>query len=425
MMVRVGVGGGGGRRRRLRCRPKSFLAWTLLAAATAYFMWPRPPVLSDLSFNQQNKCPACFGESLCPDIFANRISLANDTTFAERIFNAKNVFRAELTTSRGGRSQKTKIVLKKLGHNSELTALDARICALEGRAPNCIVGHSLALLASRLSSDMGRIDLDKFRAAAVDGGDADAMLCLRSQRLLDKLLARSSTHASSTRTEQALTTLLHNPEPLIFATFPAEEGWPFPPYLGSCGRVAAFEHSGKPLAHFYYSDWLVRARLSRQLLEMALSFTRDHEASDDFAMYLTDWSPDNFAVSAQDGRVRLVDGENIVLVDIKFVRETRGPGWNVVHNSQGCEDGFCFVAEDLCTHVESDLNVYGVCRGLLAAKRAYFDNVFPGGLLHDIPADILRRHPLISRMLAQCSEPSHSGGRFEAAAGLVDMLKHV
>ena len=46
---------------------------------------------------------------------------------------------------------------------------------------------------------------------------------------------------------------------------------------------------------------------------MALKFTRN---DDGIALYLTDWTADNFAVD-EDGRVVLVDGENFVLVDQK------------------------------------------------------------------------------------------------------------
>jgi hypothetical protein len=84
---------------------------------------------------------------------------------------------------------------------------------------------------------------------------------------------------------------------------------------------------------------------------------------DGVALYLTDWTADNFAVDS-NGRVVLIDGENFVLVDQHLVNKTAGPGWNVAHTSDGfgCHSSFCYSSEDLCTHIESDHNLYGVCK---------------------------------------------------------------
>ncbi len=226
--------------------------------------------------------------------------------------------------------------------------------------------------------------------------------------------------------------LLGNPEPLIFAAFPQSEGWPFPRYLGACGRVAAFEDAGTRLTDFFDQRWEVRVGLARQLLDMTFMlsgkfcvhvnisiihlltsytfakccivryFVIVGENDLGVALYLTDWSADNFAVSAIDGKLRLVDGEDLVLVDVGLVRQERAPGWDVVHHSPGCgEEGggeqskFCYSVADLCTHAESDLNVYGACAGLLA------DGGFGGGhekgLLHGAPDEVIRKHPLLNR----------------------------
>ena len=178
-----------------------------------------------------------------------------------------------------------------------------------------------------------------------------------------------------------LTMLMINTEPIVFMAFPKEEGWPFPKYHGGCGRLVAFENAGRSLADYYSAPWDVRVSLARQLLEMALKFTRN---DDGVALYLTDWTADNFAVD-EDGRVALVDGENFVLVDqkvsgipyekvegfnykerarVKALNETGAPGWNVAHTSDGfgCRTSFCYSSEDLCTHHESDHNLYGVCK---------------------------------------------------------------
>lgn len=69
------------------------------------------------------------------------------------------------------------------------------------------------------------------------------------------------------------------------------------------------EFAGNPLSNFYGISWLKRASLAVQLLRIANSMTEYN-----IRMYLTDPSSDNFAVDSE-GNVKLVDLENIVLVD--------------------------------------------------------------------------------------------------------------
>ena len=90
--------------------------------------------------------------------------------------------------------------------------------------------------------------------------------------------------------------------------------WPVPQYFGSCGRLIVVEDCGLTLTHHYDSDWSMRANITYQLIENALKFTFQDP---DFAYYLTDISPDNIAVT-QDGIVKYIDLEHIIMVDKKF-----------------------------------------------------------------------------------------------------------
>jgi hypothetical protein len=102
----------------------------------------------------------------------------------------------------------------------------------------------------------------------------EILSCLRSQRLLDLLIRRAHFHPAAPTVNHLITLMMINPEPIIFMAFPKEEGWPFPRYYGSCGRVAAFENVGRMLSDFYTAPWDTRVPLARQLLKMALKFTR-------------------------------------------------------------------------------------------------------------------------------------------------------
>ena len=86
------------------------------------------------SFHEQRLCPACFGENLCPELHSGRVTLTDWTRRTlSRLFNAKNVFAAELRLQ--GESSAERVVLKKLGHDSELQALDRTVCTSSGQRP--------------------------------------------------------------------------------------------------------------------------------------------------------------------------------------------------------------------------------------------------------------------------------------------------
>ena len=93
-------------------------------------------------------------------------------------------------------------------------------------------------------------------------------------------------------------------------------------YHGSCGRLAIFSNAGDSLASFINSSWSVRVSLSIQLLRMASMFSNN---SLGLAIYPTDWAAENFAVDTS-GVVRLVDLENIVLVNQSNIDMLHTPG---------------------------------------------------------------------------------------------------
>ena len=193
--------------------------------------------------------------------------------------------------------------------------------------------------------------------------------------------------------------------------FPSDEDWPFPNYHGACGRFAVFEYVGKSLNNYFSYPWVQRARLTLQILQMAQKFTFNEA----IGLYLTDWHLDNFAVT-ETLQVKLIDLENIILVNRTMLENTKAPGWNVEHHSVafGCEnmDCFSYSIEDICTHYISDHNIFGVCQGIVKPF-----------LLKSIPQDIKRTFPLLERLAHECAWPSTPGGRLEAAKQLIEILK--
>ena len=125
----------------------------------------------------------------------------------------------------------------------------------------------------------------------------DFLGCTSSQTLLDYIIKRAKFHplsnGQSMLLENILSILIINPEPLVLTTFSAEEGWPVPKFYGSCGRLAVMEDVGKPLSSVVDEPFPKRARMALQVLKIAKQFTRNDP---NLALYLTDWSMDNFAV---------------------------------------------------------------------------------------------------------------------------------
>lgn len=76
-----------------------------------------------MEITEKEKCPACYGISLCPDIDNNKIKFEYDNfnSIFNNLFGIKNVF--------FGKYGNIKVVMKKLAHNSELKNFDKMICS--------------------------------------------------------------------------------------------------------------------------------------------------------------------------------------------------------------------------------------------------------------------------------------------------------
>lgn len=126
-----------------------------------------------------------------------------------------------------------------------------------------------------------------------------------------------------------ITLLLFNPP---FQSFPSDEGWPFAKYLGACGRIVAENYVGEELWSFYNAPWEKRVDLAKQLMDIAEQLTNNDF---DFALYLLDVSFDNFAVGPRDGKVIVVDAENVIVADKRLIKQSKlqNPSCPVINDS--------------------------------------------------------------------------------------------
>ena len=97
--------------------------------------------LNQRDMSEQHKCPACFGENLCNDVYVGAIKLTNWTKYTiSKLLNARNVFRGVFNGNKN-------VIIKKLGHDRDLEMLDNTICKLSEKAPYyCNPAHYIKFL---------------------------------------------------------------------------------------------------------------------------------------------------------------------------------------------------------------------------------------------------------------------------------------
>ncbi|RZC33959.1 deleted in autism protein 1 -like [Asbolus verrucosus] len=315
------------------------------------------------------ECPYCYGDDLCGDVEENKINLryGSFSDAFNNLFGVKNVYFADY----GG----VKVVLKKLGHRSELARMTKKASEVK--------------IFEQLNSAGGALK-------ACDP-ETSELLVEKSRR--------------SFGLEQLWSVLQINSEPLILRIFERQDDWPVPELYGACGLLIVEEHCGQPLNNFRTSDWHDRAFLALQLVEAAVNFTRKHA---DFRMYLTDISPDNIAVD-DDFNLCFIDLENVILKQ-KLADE------DSVHYSEHFdEDDFVYDEGAVCQSSMSDHNVYAVCR-LLLSRRAPWP-MMRNGLLHSAPPNVVVRYDELFALIEECVDSDEKLSRFYIAEELIRLLK--
>ncbi|XP_015509861.1 divergent protein kinase domain 2A isoform X2 [Neodiprion lecontei] len=363
------------------------------------------------------KCPACYGLSICGAILNNEIVIRHRGVYATfaNLFNAKNVF--------FGNYAGEKVVLKKLAHTSELYAFDKMLCTdskLFELCPNNSNKKSVpraidfyTQITRELTTDFASDNTSNLRLCPITDHMDD---------LLYNVYANSGNDKKQISHAYLWTILRINPEPVVLQILPTEDGWPVPKYYGACGRVIVEEYVGPPLSNYHQEPWIRRAKIASSLLEAAQKFTY---RSPHFGFYLTDISPDNIAVDPKDN-AKFIDMENIIVVDKRIQQNNRTSDWEELEVNKvdfTCQNCLAFSPVDICSHHFSDHNYYAVCQHLLS--RTTSSNAIPGGLLHDIPNDILQQYPNLPTLIEQCAIPSAAHTRIVVGDLLREVLNEI
>eukprot|EP00058_Branchiostoma_floridae_P001465 XP_002586953.1 hypothetical protein BRAFLDRAFT_269049 [Branchiostoma floridae] len=225
-----------------------------------------------------------------------------------------------------------------------------------------------------------------------------------------------------------MTSLLLNPEAAVLNYFASrrDREWPFPKYLGACGRVIFVENGGKLLDVSLESPWKQRANLAVQLLDMIDTF---RNGDPDWIVMFLDFRYENFAVD-QYGRLKLIDFDGVVLIDRE---DSDGEENKERYNMEGFKgflseiekDGRCMQVTRYsqmmyalaCVRLLSYLPEHRLKSGEHHRSKNY---VRPPGLLWGPPE---HESKAIEALLRGCVEEKVVGGRLNTVQELKALLR--
>ncbi|XP_054013743.1 divergent protein kinase domain 2A-like isoform X2 [Hylaeus anthracinus] len=364
-----------------------FKKWKLLFFVIIFiiFKWSKiitfQPNINYLT--ELHKCPACFGTSACNYIHKVDITPYDFYSTFSYLFGVKNVFFGFFINN--------KVILKKLAHSSELNDFDRMLCENEN------FGH---ICEKNLKNVNNKTSIDFYELIV-----REVTLDFAKDNLVRLRLCPNAQH-------------LRNLLDLCSQILPANNNWPVPKYLGACGRIVIEEYVGSPLTAYYNKSWLLRAKIASSLLNAAYMFTY---RSNDFGFYLTDVSADNIAIDSNNN-AKFVDLENVIIVDKNSIYKEKSM-WNQLQENTenlNCTECLAYSPAEICNHKTSDHNYYAICKTLLALN--IDDGVLPGGLLHNIPTDILKTYPNVEYLIEQCITPRKPFTRISAGMQLKQLL---
>ncbi|XP_058806601.1 divergent protein kinase domain 2A-like isoform X1 [Phymastichus coffea] len=332
------------------------------------------------NLTEKEKCPACFGMSMCHEIHNIDFDFIDFYTIFNNLFSIKNVYYGSFKNKR--------VVMKKLAKNSELADFDE----IFANTINKDVDFNALVTSQLINSN-------------ITDPNVKLVLCPSIQETHSLIQNIKNLDDDSDHLKYLWTILKINPEPIILEILNANDNWPTPKYLGACGRLIVEEFIGPPLSAFKTESWMRRAKIASSLLHVAHLLTFKNKK---FAFYPTDISMDNIAVN-EDDKAIIIDLENIIIVDkhppVEVV--SRLNSWDEIYTNDidiNCQNCFVFSPSDICQHKISDHNYYAICQHILVQDLG--TNSY--GLLHDPPKYIIKKYPMLKYLLKQCSKESSS-----------------
>ncbi|XP_035267649.1 divergent protein kinase domain 2B [Anguilla anguilla] len=368
---------------------------------------PRKAYTFGRSFLGLDKCNACVGTSICKKFFKEEIRF--EKWLSPQLMLPPVYRRWYLANYTDDSENWRPVVLSRLIPQPLHEASDRSICSSAGRAHSCSI--EAVLRATPRFQDWARSHLLLPRMVQ---GLATPMMRCPSQRLLDRLVRRYAevTDAGSVQMKhfaerdklRLLYTLAVNQHPLLLQMFPGTEGWPFPKYYGSCGRMMV-SATTRPIRSTYDSALETRADIAYQLLHVAQGLSSN---SLRFLLYYTRVSEDMFA-TFEDGKLFIVDASAIGIIDLlEGVPPDSEPEREDVFS---CLSTSC-ARPPPCSSVRPSQSFSLLCRDLLPKLLTPRDT--RAGRLHGDAA----------RLLGVCADGARADRSVaDAARGLMGLLK--
>nr|XP_021192269.2 divergent protein kinase domain 2A [Helicoverpa armigera] len=333
---------------------------------------PRVMTMTDL-----NRCPACFGVSVCPELYSNQVIIESNTWSS--MFNTKNIFYGYTKSNR-------RVVMKKLAHNSEWKAFDQQLCKNFHLKQNCKPMHLLNV--SNIDDKL--IKLVEYNLSKPDTRPRKGLvMCPYAYSLFDFILPVLNSKKDQVDIVNIWTMLSINPEPIIFQVLQRSHGWPIPAYGGVCGRVEVVAYEGEPLASLTHVPWHRKLKFAKKILDAAMDFTFKH---DRYRFYLMDWSLDNIVANEKDD-ITFIDLEDIVVLDKHISPRSDLPDWYQRYARDIPGPGFTFSIHSMCKHHLSDHNLWAACYILIGDEDPF---------LYPLPKDVNASRPHLDRLLKEC-----------------------
>ncbi|XP_066543042.1 divergent protein kinase domain 2B [Hoplias malabaricus] len=375
---------------------------------------PAPQNISSNSgrhFLGLDKCNACVGTSICKKFFKEQIRFER---WMSSQLDMSSVNRTSYEGNYTDDSESWRPVVLSLLVSPHLHKLaDNSICRSAGKRKSCSI--EAVLRATQRFQNWTKSSL--LLPSMVQGLTSPMLRC-PSQRLLDRIVRRyfevadvgsvQMKHFTTKDKLRLLYTLAVNQHPLILQMFPGSEGWPFPRYHGSCGRLLVWAGS-RPLKKLYSSPLTQRADAAHQLLHITHSLASN---SLHFQLYYTRVSEHMFG-SMEDSRLHITDATNIGIIDLQQGFSSEDTPQANHTDVFSCLSGSCQQPPS-CESVRPSQSFSLLCKHVLP-KLLTLEDVHTAGL----PRAAITE-------LALCADSSQSDRRiFKAVLLLKEMLQAI
>ncbi|XP_006001389.1 divergent protein kinase domain 2B [Latimeria chalumnae] len=354
-----------------------------------------------------DKCNACIGTSICKKFFKEEIRFEN--WLSPHLKLPPNYKKSYLGNYTNDAESWRPVIISRLLTKYQHELSDKKICTFLTKKKACSIENALR----KTERFQKLVKADRLTPELVQGLSTPLMRC-PSQRLLDRIVRRYAEvgdagsiymkHFLEKDKLRLLYTLSINTHPVVLQIFPQGEGWPFPRYLGSCGRLIV-TISTKPIKQFYNSLSGVAADVAYQLLYVTNALrTNDFR----YFIYYNSVHEDMFGIF-EDGHLFIADASTLGVID-------RQEGYPPMNRQPKQKDIFSCLASDCdadlpsCDSVSEAQSFVMVCRDILPKLLA--------GKFLESPQKKL------DRFLKLCSDGSLPDQEvIQAAIGIMDVLK--